>query len=126
MSPLADECTVTFEAIPNDEYPGLTTISASVSHPVHGDVANLSATRVDRLSLRGQVHEALEEESAELGEFVTTLMDNDGIFRPWLLQPGWRAGSGVWGKELNKGSLVYVDRLNVKTEVCLSLRIHSG
>jgi hypothetical protein len=92
-------------------------ISGTVTHPAHGAIATLTTIHIHRAPMRGQVHDLLDEESAELAEMSTTLMDSNGDFRPWLLKPGFRAGLDVCGNELNKGRIFYIQDLQVNGQV---------
>ncbi|KAF8181841.1 hypothetical protein BJ912DRAFT_979314 [Pholiota molesta] len=56
----------------------------------------------------------MEEESHEMMEFSTTLFDAHSNVRPWLVDVGYRRGSGCWGAELSTGGMVYIENLTVK------------
>ncbi|KAJ7721720.1 hypothetical protein DFH07DRAFT_760315 [Mycena maculata] len=50
----------------------------------------------------------------ELFTIASTLFDKYGEIRPWLVDDEYHKGSGVWGRELNEGRLVFVISVSVK------------
>nr|GAT49092.1 ankyrin repeat family protein [Mycena chlorophos] len=97
------------ESEPHYEYPrAMQNISLTANHPEHGKVASLSAWRIVRARLGDRFYEILDEDSDELHQFSTALFDKYGNVLPHIVEPGHRSGSGVWGRELNRGMLLYV------------------
>lgn len=54
-------------------------------------------------------------DSQELHEFSVTLFDNEGRLKPDLMSHPIRKGSGMWGNELNKGALIFVESVAVES-----------
>jgi hypothetical protein len=92
---------VIIDAKPHYEYPqALTFIHATATRD--GELAFVSALRIDRVVLADELYIALEVEHHELAELAVAVLGADGRVRPWFITPGYRAGSGVWGPELNR------------------------
>lgn len=49
--------------------------------------------------------------SQELSDSATTLFDEIGHLRPSFIEHKYQKGSGVWGRELDDGSLLYLPSL---------------
>ncbi|KAJ7807808.1 hypothetical protein B0H14DRAFT_1528208 [Mycena olivaceomarginata] len=83
-------------------------ISVQVMHPQLGDIGSLNAWRISRSQCAGSFLEILDEDKAELHQFSMTLFDKYGNLRPHLLSPGYRSGTGCWGREMDSGELLYI------------------
>lgn len=59
----------------------------------------------------------MDEESDELHRFSMKLFDKNGMVRPEIVDHEHHKGSGAWGRELNDGTLVYIDDVEVKDQV---------
>jgi hypothetical protein len=115
---MALQLEVTIEVEPHYEYPrALAFIHATATRHGHGKLASVSALRIDRAVLNDELHTALEAEHHELAEFATAVLGADGMVRPWLITPGYRAGSGVWGSELNEGRILFIFDVRVDEKV---------
>jgi hypothetical protein len=115
---IIDKCTISYKPRANASYPeGLTDIAATVTHPKYGKVADITAIKIHRGYMEAAVHRVLDDQTDELAEFSTTILDRFGNVRPWLVEPGWRSGSGVWGRELDEGQLLYISFVHVKKGV---------
>ncbi|KAF7295976.1 Ankyrin repeat family protein [Mycena kentingensis (nom. inval.)] len=117
--PLIDktELTTKFKAKSHYEFPrALQTISLTVTHPQHGNVATLEALRIVRNACRGEFYDIMDAESDELLQLSTMLFDKHGRVHPWIVQPGARSGSGCWGRELDEGMLISLPDITVKEE----------
>ncbi|KAG6908196.1 hypothetical protein DXG01_005785 [Tephrocybe rancida] len=78
-------------------------------------IAKLSACTITRRRCaKGRFLEAINGHSEELRQFTTTLYDKSGSVLPFLLEPGYRRGTGCWGSELNNGKIIYILELKVK------------
>ncbi|KAF7289319.1 Ankyrin repeat family protein [Mycena indigotica] len=89
-------------------------VSVTVTHPQHKTVATLSAWRLDRPYFCDRFLQILDEEIDEMHEFSATLFDKYGNVQPHLVEPGYRSGSGCWGRELNEGVLFYIFWVSVE------------
>lgn len=117
-----EKCIATFQIEPHYECPDrLFSVSGSAQHPTHGKVATLSGyVMIKRAAWKasGEFGSIMEAETQELYDFSLAIFNNDIIVHPWLLNGGGpRSGSGCWGKELNKGNIVYLQDLTVKEPV---------
>lgn len=59
----------------------------------------------------------MDDESDELHQFSVKLFDKNGMVKPEIVDHEFHKGSGVWGRELNHGMMIYVDTISVKPEV---------
>ncbi|KAF9479090.1 hypothetical protein BDN70DRAFT_834943 [Pholiota conissans] len=112
------ECTAIFEPEAHYDYPRrLQYINGSVQHPTHGKIAKLRCILVMSryvYKTNGDFMQLMDNESHELMEFSTTLFDPLSNIRPWLIDGGYRSGSGCWGEELNTGEILYLEDLTVE------------
>ncbi|KAJ7072821.1 ankyrin repeat family protein [Mycena amicta] len=88
-------------------------ISVTIKHPQHKTVASMSALRIVPTLCHGQFLQMLDEEEDELHEFSIQLFNKYGNIQPHLVEPGYRSGSGCWGREMDNGMLLYVFWLSV-------------
>ncbi|RPD65375.1 hypothetical protein L226DRAFT_480019 [Lentinus tigrinus ALCF2SS1-7] len=116
--PLAlNQCHVKFEAEPHYEYPRvLKHVNVEAIHPVLGRVGSLQALQINRKRCRGEFIIVMDEESQELCDFALALFDENGCFRPELVEHEYHKGTGVWGRELDNGMLLYVLSVRVNNE----------
>ncbi|KAF8150515.1 hypothetical protein K438DRAFT_1865533 [Mycena galopus ATCC 62051] len=89
-------------------------ISVQVKHPQFGDIVSLEAWRISRAHCAGSFLEIMDEDMDELHQFSVTLFDKYGKARPHLMAPGYRSGTGCWGREMGAGELVYILDVTVK------------
>ncbi|KAM5534767.1 hypothetical protein V8D89_011631 [Ganoderma adspersum] len=110
-----DQCTTDIEIDPHEEYPqALKVVVVHATHADHGRVGTLTALKINRKQLRGEFLMVMDDESQELSDFATTLFDEIGHFRPEFIEHEYQKGSGVWGRELDDGLLLYVLSVNVQ------------
>ncbi|KAJ7108467.1 ankyrin repeat family protein [Mycena crocata] len=103
------DLTVEIKAKNHREHPAvIQTISVKVQHPELGKIASLNAWRISRARCAGSFLEIMDEDMDEMHQFSVTLFDKYGHVRPHLVDPGYRSGTGCWGRELNSGQLVYI------------------
>ena len=88
-------------------------------HPTLGTLGRLKAIRILRQNCRGDFHQVMDAYSQELHEFSVALFDRFGYARPWLIENGKRKGTGCWGRELNRGDLIYVMDMSIEQKVIL-------
>jgi hypothetical protein len=118
LSIMPSRLQITIDAKPHYEFPeGLTSVHATATRAGDGELAFVSAIRIDRAALEDELHAALEAEHHELAEFAVAVLGFDGRVRPWLITPGYRAGSGVWGPELNEGRMLFIYDVQVDEKV---------
>ncbi|KAJ7655625.1 ankyrin repeat family protein [Mycena polygramma] len=99
------------------QYPRvIQTLSVQVKHPQNGKIATLTAWRISRVYCVGSFLEIMDEESDEMHQFSVTLFDKHGRLRPHLIGPGYRSGTGCWGREMNTGVLVYILDIDVNQQ----------
>jgi hypothetical protein len=104
------------------------TISLTVKHPQFGDIVSLEAWRISRAHCAGSFLEIMDEDMDEMHQFSVTLFDKYGNVRPHLVNPGYRSGTGCWGREMDSGELVYILDITVQEPVSFGpvlLRFHS-
>ena len=59
-------------------------------------------------------------------DFASTVFDQLGLVLNELVDHEYAKGSGCWGRELNKGSLIYVDAVRVPVKVSrMTLDFHT-
>jgi hypothetical protein len=92
------------------------TISVRAEHPQLGDIVSLNAWRISRANCAGSFLSIMDEEN-EMHQFSVTLFDKYGKIRPHLVDPGYRSGTGCWGREINSGELVYILDMKVNEQV---------
>jgi hypothetical protein len=126
--PIVDECKIKIKTEPDEQPQGMTRITAKVKHPKHGDVASISAVKIVRGYMEDQVHYILDVEAGEdeLARFATTIFDRFGNVRPWLISPGYRSGTGVWGDELDGGAILYIVFVHVEKKVSCTWRYRTN
>jgi hypothetical protein len=121
------ECTVKFDLEAHHEYPNrLHYLNAVAQHPKLGELATMRCFLVDCryvFKTHRDFLKIMEEESHEMMEFSTTLFDAHSNVRPWLVDVGYRRGSGCWGAELSTGGMVYIENLTVKESASLSFAV---
>lgn len=110
--------TVQVTTEPHDEQPRfLKNIYINAQHPTDGRVGSLVALEIERDKCRGDLIWILDEESQELSEFATTLFDKFGRLKPELVEHEHLKGTGVWGRELDSGKIIYVVSVDVEEKV---------
>lgn len=110
--------TVQVTTEPHDEHPRLLKhIYINAQHPMDGRVGSLVALEINRDKCRGDFISILDEESQELSEFATTLFDKFGMLKPELVEHEHLKGTGVWGRELDSGKIIYVVSVDVEEKV---------
>lgn len=110
--------TLEMEVEKHDEHPrAIQIISLKVKHPEFGDIVSLDAWRISRAYCAGSFLEILDEDTDEMHQFSVTLFDKYGAVRPHLVDPGYRSGTGCWGREMDSGELVYILDITVKDSV---------
>lgn len=70
-----------------------------------------------KLIRRGQIRQAfwqnVEEPTQETADLAFTLFDRYGRFNPEYYEHDFRKGTGVWGKELDIGDILVIERIEV-------------
>ncbi|KAJ7503117.1 hypothetical protein B0H11DRAFT_619204 [Mycena galericulata] len=89
-------------------------ISLKGNHPELGAIVSLKAWRISGAHCAGSSLRILDEDSDEMHQFSVTLFDKYGAVRPHLVDPGYRSGTGCWGREMNTGELIYILDIRVK------------
>ncbi|KAI1798318.1 hypothetical protein LXA43DRAFT_1088432 [Ganoderma leucocontextum] len=109
-----DKCTADVKIKPHYEYPrALQHVLIHATHPDHGRVGSLTALKINRMLIQGEFLMVMDSDSQELSEFATTLFDRLGHLKPEFIEHEYQKGSGVWGRELDDGFLLYVLSVNV-------------
>ncbi|KAL0961303.1 hypothetical protein HGRIS_006262 [Hohenbuehelia grisea] len=110
------ECIATINLVRNSRQPLHFTID--VSYPGYeGYIATLSGSLIDRYACSSHFHLMMERDSEESFIFGTTLFDRCTRLHPWLRNNGFHRGSGCWGLELNHGGIIYVQDINVQSDL---------
>ncbi|KAI0360797.1 hypothetical protein OH77DRAFT_1586334 [Trametes cingulata] len=110
-----EQCQVKFTSEAHDEYPRVfKNVYVDALHPREGRVGSLVALQVDRERCRGSLLEIMDEESQELSDFALTLFDKFGRLKPELAENEYLKGTGVWGRELDQGPILYVLSVDVQ------------
>jgi hypothetical protein len=115
---LADlDTTITIKKFMKYEYrmppDTLQLLTLAIRHPIHGKIGDITAVRVQHQCLFLEVMDV----DGELFTIASTLFDKYGEVRLWLLDNEYHKGSGVWGRELNEGRLIFVFCVSVDPPV---------
>ncbi|KAJ6577319.1 hypothetical protein B0H19DRAFT_1119156 [Mycena capillaripes] len=81
-------------------------LTLSVRHPTRGEIGSITAVRVQH-RCDGIFLEVMDVDT-ELFTIASNLFDKYGELRPWIIEHEYYKGSGVWGRELNQGRLVFI------------------
>ncbi|EMD30887.1 hypothetical protein CERSUDRAFT_163665 [Gelatoporia subvermispora B] len=101
--------------MPDNAHPHvLSYLSLSVSHPLHLEVARLSAVQINRAHYHGGFLEVIGGVSQELKDFSEALFDKHGRLKYDLINHEYLKGSGVWGREMDNGLLLYIESVMVE------------
>ncbi|KAJ8462685.1 hypothetical protein ONZ51_g10748 [Trametes cubensis] len=112
------QCTAKTFTEPHGEHPRvLKHVSIEARHPTEGRVGLLTALHIDREQCRGDFFGIMDEESQELSDFALTLFDRFGRLKSELVENDYLKGSGVWGRELDRGPILYVEDIQVPEKV---------
>ncbi|KAI1798319.1 hypothetical protein LXA43DRAFT_1107377 [Ganoderma leucocontextum] len=113
-----DQYTLKVFAVPHLEYPDeLKHVFVEVIHSTDGEVGRLEALQIKRCcgpAGEACIFEILDDEGPELARFARTLFEVEdegfghGHFRSDLINHEYLRGTGVWGQELDRGMLIYV------------------
>lgn len=118
-----DDCIAAFTVEEDYDYPHiLKRINCEVEHPTHPNVASLSAFQIDRRRCRGQFLQVMDDESQELHEFSVKLFNKFGHLKPELVDNDYHKGTGCWGREMDRGMLIYVESIEVNPSVSMNMR----
>jgi hypothetical protein len=98
----------------------LKSVRVEVRHPKHGRVGCLSAVIVNASSYPGEFFEIMNH-TAELYDFACALFDDTEHVNPMHLQGDFQNGLGLWGNELNEGSLILILHVDVNQPVRIFL-----
>ncbi|KAM5534768.1 hypothetical protein V8D89_011632, partial [Ganoderma adspersum] len=124
-SPL-DQYALKVFAAPHYEYPDeLKHVFVKVLHATDGEVGRLESLQIKRCCRPGEVciFEILDNEGPEIAQFARTLFEvgeggfGHGHFRTDLITHEYLRGTGVWGRELDSGILLYVETVRVYEKV---------
>ncbi|KAH9896748.1 hypothetical protein C8Q73DRAFT_686866 [Cubamyces lactineus] len=108
------QCTAETLTEPHGEYPRpLKHVSIEARHPTEGRVGLLTALHIDRDRCRGDFFGIMDGESQELSDFALTLFDRLGHLKSEFVEHDYLKGSGVWGRELDRGPILYVEDIQV-------------
>jgi hypothetical protein len=117
---ITDRYEITYEVRPGPYHPReMTNITVSITHPRHGKVGFMNTVKIAREHMGERVHQVLDTEQDEVAQFSTEILDRFGNVRSWLVDGGYRSGTGVWGHELDEGQILYIVVVDIKKEVCI-------
>ncbi|KAJ7510312.1 hypothetical protein B0H11DRAFT_1183595 [Mycena galericulata] len=90
-------------------------LELSIRHPKYSEIGTVTAVLIHRgrCYSDGMFLEVMDADG-ELFTIASTLFDKYGQVRSWLVDDEYHKGSGVWGRELNAGRLVFVFCVSVK------------
>ncbi|KAG6861927.1 hypothetical protein C0995_009877 [Termitomyces sp. Mi166 len=112
-----DDCSFSFSMKGNYDHPRIfRNINLKVTHPKLGHVGSLYAVKILRHLCENAFLEVMDDHSHEFQQFSLAFFDKFGRIKPWLYQPGNRRGTGAWGKELDKSTIVYVLNISVNDQ----------
>ena len=96
-----------------EDWPWLHHLEVSVDSPKKDFIGACSGNVVDRKRIRADFYTEMEAPTHELSELAFGLFDRWGNIKSDYLEHPVKKGSGVWGKELNRGSFFYIENLKV-------------
>lgn len=77
-------------------------------------VATCDAKLINRESIRPSFWQDMEEVSRETCDVAFGLFDRYGRVERKYTEPGFRQGTGVWGRELDQGDILLIEKLRVE------------
>ncbi len=125
-----DQYSVKFSGVPHLEYPDeLKHILVKVVQSTDREVGRLEALQIKRCcgpagTDEACIFEILDDEGPELARFARTLFEVEdetfghGHLRSELVNHEYLRGTGVWGRELDRGMLIYVQNVRIYDKVC--------
>ena len=124
-TPSRDQYTFKVFTVPHYEYPDeLKHVFVEVFHATDGEVGRLQALQIKRCCRPSGacIFEILDDEGPEIGRFARTLFEvEDGFghthLRPEFITHEHLKGTGVWGRELDHGILLYVETVRIYERV---------
>ncbi|OJT12386.1 hypothetical protein TRAPUB_11088 [Trametes pubescens] len=109
------KCNYRLAVVPHMDHPDiLQHVSIKAVHPTQGGVGEIRALQIRRDWCRGDFFDIMDDESDELFSFASTLFDKYGRLRKELIENAYLRGTGVWGRELDDGVLLYIFDINIK------------
>lgn len=99
----------------HEEAPHTWEFTTRISHNKK-KVGFCKALIVEKDRLQGDLHSAMDAHSQETQEFSVTVFDSRGRIRSDLINNPAQRGSGVWGAELNTGTILYIEEIVVFEE----------
>ncbi|PIL27415.1 hypothetical protein GSI_10563 [Ganoderma sinense ZZ0214-1] len=120
-TPSLDQYTLKVFAVPHYEYPDqLKHVFVEVLHTTDGEVGRLEALQIKRFCRPGVacIFGILDNEGPEVAQFASRLFQVEdgfghGHLRPELINHEHLKGTGVWGQELDRSVLLYVENILV-------------
>ncbi|MCJ1400991.1 hypothetical protein MMC11_004202 [Xylographa trunciseda] len=104
----------------SDEWSWLKTFSPNVKRDVDGkpdqQIASCKAWLIDREPIRSNFYTEMEEPTQDLSDLAFTVFDRWGCLKPEIRDHPVKKGSGVWGKEIDKGRILVIEYLAVDKE----------
>ncbi|KAJ7116328.1 hypothetical protein C8R44DRAFT_627744 [Mycena epipterygia] len=81
-------------------------LTLTIRHPKYGEIGRITAVRIQH-RCDGIFLEVMDIDT-EMFTIASALFDKYGEVRPWLVDNEYHKGSGVWGRELNEGKLIFI------------------
>lgn len=121
------QCSFKAAITPHVDHPGvLEDVCLKAIHPTHGVVGEVHALQIHRDRCHGYLHDIMDKESDELLAFASTLFTKYGRLREEFMENKCLKGTGIWGRELDEGILLYIFNVNVKDKVAELLAYIGG
>jgi hypothetical protein len=76
---------------------------------------------INRSRMGDAFHQIMDEDDAETASFSLTIFDKFGRIKSRLVDDEYHKGSGVWGRELNEGMIIFIYEIEVEPPVRLLL-----
>ena len=104
------KCTTTIRTTAHYDYPRIMKyVHLDAIHSQEGKVGSLVALRVERdWCAPGDFLDVMDRESEECSAFAYALFNRFGRLKPELVDNEHLKGSGVWGRELDTGTILFV------------------
>ena len=96
-----------------DEHPWLEDVEVVLKNSDGERTGYCKGSIIDRNSIRNDFYGQMEEASHDLKEFCLHLSDRWGNLKSEYLKHPIKKGTGVWGKEFNKGAILLITEVYV-------------
>eukprot|EP01113_Clastostelium_recurvatum_P008602 TRINITY_DN14085_c0_g1_i1.p1 TRINITY_DN14085_c0_g1~~TRINITY_DN14085_c0_g1_i1.p1 ORF type:complete len:615 (+),score=101.38 TRINITY_DN14085_c0_g1_i1:68-1846(+) len=95
------------------EAPHTWEINVEVRSSVDAPLASATLLLIHKDRMKRDFYEIMDMHSDETSRLATSIFTDRGLIRPKLISNPAERGSGVWGEEINNGSILLVEEIRV-------------